>query len=159
MKEYLLILLGVSLLSGIVSILAPDGKLKRYIRLLTGLVVLCVLIRPALSLLKSAGDGIFDTGEAGREESVSAYDDIYNNNLKEAGEREVAKRLKDKIIKEFDVGEESIDVKAEFVSENDRYRVSTVWLTIRKGAVSTDPRKLVEYVENLLDCQCVIVYE
>ena len=69
------------------------------------------------------------------------------------------KRLKDKIIKEFDVGEESIDVKAEFVSENDRYRVSTVWLTIRKGAVSTDPRKLVEYVENLLDCQCVIVYE
>ena len=45
------------------------------------------------------------------------------------------------------------------MSENDRYRVSTVWLTIRKGAVSTDPRKLVEYVENLLDCQCVIVYE
>ena len=159
MKEYLLLLLGVSLLSGIVSILAPDGKLKRYIRLLTGLVVLCILIRPALSLLKSVENGISGAEGSGREESASVYDDIYNNNLKEAGEREVSERLKNKIIENFDIKEESIDVKTKFVLENDRYRVSTVWLTIRKGAISTDPRKLVEYVEKLLDCQCVIVYE
>ena len=42
MKEYVLMLIGSALICSLISMMAPEGKLQRYVALAGGLCILCV---------------------------------------------------------------------------------------------------------------------
>lgn len=159
MREYFMLLIGVSLFSGMIHMLAPEGNLKRYLRLLCSLILLCVLIRPVLSLLRSDSLGWLSGGEYDKESDRLYYEEIYHQNLMKADAEEIGKNLKYRISEEFSLDENSISVSVIVTTENDKNAVKCVNIIFHKEAISVNPRPIIEYVENLLSCQCVILYD
>lgn len=67
MKAYILSVAGVILISAIISILVPSGKMGKFIKGMTKLFILAVLISPFVSWLKG-GDFLFSSKDVGSDE-------------------------------------------------------------------------------------------
>ncbi len=67
MKAYILSVAGVILISAIVSILVPSGKMGKFIKGMTKLFILAVLISPLVSWLRG-GDFLFSSKDVGSDE-------------------------------------------------------------------------------------------
>ena len=159
MKEYLMTLISVSLLSGIMGMISPEGDLKKYVRLLCTLCVFCAMISPAFSLwqgMGSSGEEIL--GELIDKEDVN-YDEIYKDSLLSFGEVQAEETIKSNILERFLLSEDSIDVEVKSQSENDIEEWIAVTVLLRDEAIFTDPREILSLVESMVSCSCVIVYE
>ena len=51
MREYVLTLIGAALVTSLASMIAPEGKLGKYIAFAGGLCILCVSISPIYSFI------------------------------------------------------------------------------------------------------------
>ncbi|MDE6059394.1 MAG: stage III sporulation protein AF [Clostridia bacterium] len=98
MKEYVLAIAGVVLLSAVVSIIAPSGKMGKFIKGAMRLAILVVLISPFAKWI-GGGELSFSTAKIGED---GAYLSFCAERLSEEDEKEIESFLKD----EFDVGAE-----------------------------------------------------
>lgn len=64
MKAYILGVAGVILISAIISILVPSGKMGKFIKGMTKLFILAILISPFVAWLKG-GDPLFSSTDLG----------------------------------------------------------------------------------------------
>lgn len=163
MKTYIVSLLAVALISGIVSMLSPNGGsgIKKSVSLLSALCVLCILVRPIgkiASELKNAGS-IFERGIVSSNYSEENYAEIYNNNLIKYSEADVSEALGNMLCTEFELPAETIDVSAVMSDNGNEYIVDRVIICLRGKAVFSDPHKICEYVNSLLKCECEIIYD
>ena len=157
---YALTLIGVAIVSGIVNLLAPDGDVKRYVRLATALCLLCAVANPTVQFLRNNGLGVWleELAILGEEEKEN-YDEIYNNSLIAAGEEQAGIIIKNNILSDFSLEDDSIDVLVTFELKNDEPKIKELRLLLRDSAVFADPRELISYVEERYGCTCVIVYD
>ncbi len=159
MEGYLMTLIAVALMSGIVGMISPEGDVKKYVRLLCLLCLLCAMIGPALSALTNSEfsvDSLF--GETETEEPIN-YDEIYNNALIAGGEKQAEEAIKLSIIKEFDLPSDSLWITVQSKSKNDTNSLIEVTVTLGGKAIFADPQKIIQQVESMIDCRCIIVYE
>ncbi len=158
MKTYWATLLGVMVLSVVINMICHDGNLKKYVRLLSTLCVLCVLAAPLISL---ASEGGLDGGALWEElvETPSEdYDEIYHQALLNGSADYLESTLKSEMASSFSLASESFDVEAQFVSENDTYKLDEIRITLRDSAIFADPKQMISYVNEQLECDCVIIY-
>ncbi len=85
MKAYLLTLTGAILLSAIVSVLLPDGKMGRFLKGMTRLFVFSIVVVPLVSLFHEKKFD-FSTGETAMD---AAYLETCAELLERADEREI----------------------------------------------------------------------
>ena len=159
MKEYLMTLSGVMILSTLISTVCAEGNLKKYVRLLCSLCLLCALISPLFRLLS---EGEFDPvtlWEDAVEGEESDYDDIYHQALIENQVSYAEKLMKKQLSEEFELGEGTFDVRMETVSENGTAHVECVTLVLRDSAIFADPTKLAEYINETQKCECIVIYD
>ena len=158
MSEYLLTLAGVSILSGVVTMLGADGGMKNYIRLVCSLSVLCVLISPLITLAAGGElslDGLWDSLNG---EEID-YEEIYKESL-ESYEIETANQYLKRSIKEsLSVDPSDFDVSIQTVSKNGITEAESVWVILRDKGVLADPDAIVSLVNSQLKCPAIIVYE
>lgn len=158
MEGYLMTLISVSLLSGIVGMISPEGDTKKYVRLVSLLCLLCAMVGPALSLFGDSElslDGLL--GES-KEETVN-YDEIYNNTLIYGGERQAEETIHSSIVKEFDLPADSLEIRVRTESKNDTEPLVEVTVILRNQAIFADPKKIVAQIESMMDCRCTVFYE
>lgn len=160
MKAYVLTLVGVAMVSGIVNLLAPDGEIKRYVRLATAFCLICATANPMVAFLKNDGwesfvEGLSSLGEI----SDGNYDEIYKEHLISVGEERAENIIKNNIIEEFSLAEESFDVRVDFESKNGNSKIAELRILLRASAVFVDPRELISYVEEKYGCSAIIVYD
>ncbi len=160
MKNYIITLVGVALLSGAIQIIAPEGETKKYINLLAGLCAVCVVIAPFGSVIKalaSKDGGYFDKVlEAASEQSD--YESIYLENFKIHGAESLAEGLEEMISEEFGIKRENFSVTARMTYAENLLGVERITVYLKPAAIFADPHAIKDYVNTLLGCPCDIVY-
>lgn len=159
MKEYLATLVATTLLGGIVRMLAPEGKLQKYLRLTVSLCLVAALLGPLLGALGK--ERALSLGEILSEDENPQmnYDEIYYHSLENATKIQAEQIIRTKIYQKFSLSEETARITANFVTENDKLEISEICVSLRGTGILSEPREVVEFVRNEWDCPCVILYE
>ena len=159
MKEYFMTLMSVALLNGILHMISPEGDIKKYVRLLGALCLLCAMTVPLFSALAEGEGSLNFLTEFGQSTEQSNYDEIYQNSLLNGNKTETEKNIKTRMIQELSIEASTFDVSAEIVLKNEKTDLESVTVTLRDSAIFADPRQIIEWINGVYGCSCVIVYE
>lgn len=160
MKEFILTLLGVSLISGFASMLSPEGKgggLRSYLGFACAICALSVIAGPVVSFISTLADGELIEDISG-ETAVYDYEKIFDGTLVKEGERSVEKGLALILQKEFEIEEKNVNIDVKLYDNGASIEAKLVTVTLRGGAVFVDAHKIAERVEKLLSCECRVIY-
>lgn len=155
MKSYLYALLLVALATALVGILSPDGEkggMGKHLRLLSSLLLICVLIAP----LKSGISYLLEwsRGEIpipGLKEPDPEGDRLqFQEQMDNASREYVCQMLTQDLEQEFSIP--TGDVRCMIQWNGDTPTLVTVVLS--GSAIWKDPEVIEEYVSALLDCPC-----
>lgn len=140
MKQYIITIIGASLLSAAAGILAPD-KWRSYVRLITGLVIISCIISPIASIARS--DIFSDFGsfeETQQTEDENLHTRIIGEELKKRVDADIAERMKEEFnldvtadctIRINDEGEtegvESVRISGDKLTDMARNRICEVY--------------------------------
>ena len=158
-NEYLLTLIGASILVSTVAMLAPRGG-KRYVRLCSCLCLLCVILAPLPNIAKSLEDGSLSSlvGDGEADDMESFYEEIYNNTVNSANGEMIADALENMMTKDLSLPEGGFSVTVDTMTENGEVTVKKVTVRLGIEAIGKDPREIVGYLEKMLGCECEIIY-
>ena len=163
MREYLLTLISVSVICGVVQTLAPDSvgdKLKKHVKLLSSLCVLCIILAPISALLRELQENGIELGEWVLEiETVGEkYEDVYLESIGKYTVAELEEMSEIKVAERFGMDRKIFDVNVVVIAENDSLVVDRAVLSLHKTIDKNDPRDISEYISALLKCECGIIY-
>lgn len=163
MKDYIITLIGVSIVCGIVYILAPNGSgdgIKKHVKLVSSLCVLCIMIAPIGSFIEKLKSSEFNVlGEYTRsDESENEYDKIYNDMISVYSAEQISQKSEEVLQERFSLKEEDIKVMIYFSEEESEIYISKAAVILYTGAVGKDPREISDCVRELLKCECEIIY-
>ena len=156
MGEYVLNVVGVALAVGILEELLPNeyGS-KVYVRLLTGLCLLLVMLAPVGSLLRALPD-MFSEYEAIEEGADNEYERILSESLGEQVREQLAAAVRRDLSSRFGVNSERAEVGI-MLGGGDTLSVSRLVITLRGADILKDPYEIEDYFSRLLDCECAVI--
>lgn len=164
MKEYVLTLIGSALICSLTSMIAPEGKLGKYIAFAGTLCILCVSISPIYSfisdILGAEADDLAEYifGEYDRSDEDEGLLDVYEENLMYMGADNMSQGLKSMLCRDMGIKADDIEVYVELIETEEKFIPKKVSVVLYKSAVFYDPREISEYVNSLLGCACEIIY-
>ncbi len=153
MREYAISLIMVSLLCAVLSTLSPEGKMKRPISFSLSLVLLCVLISPlfgALGNIKDISQEFFLNTD------VSSDEPVANPDFEKETEDAICEGLIIALSDKFGMSEENIKAKCKIKIIGSEVLFLRVEITLSGRAVFSDIRKIEEYIESSLGCECEV---
>ena len=162
MKEYLIILIGTSLSISLFSLLIPDGATSKYVRLLSALFLVCVIISPINGLI----DGIraFASGELPIPEWEGATDTDPDKELQtaldNASKSYFLQSLTQMLEQEFSIHAGEISCNAVWQANADgQIKPTEIHILLYGSAIWKDPKKIESYINDLLGCKCIIAVD
>lgn len=162
MREYLITLLCIGSICGLAEMLAPSGKnggLAKHLKLVCALSVLCVVAAPIGAFLGELKQGKVDIfGDLDLDVTEQEYKETFIGYLEEYNADTISLALKDRICVEFDIKKEDIDVRTQLITEDEKCTIENITVALGVGAISKDPYAIAEFVENVVGCDCVIIY-
>ena len=163
MKEYFLILIGVSLICGFSSMLSPEGRgggLSRAVNLASSLCVLSVVISPVHSLILEASSGEVEILSQMKAEygDVDVLEDIYCDKLTEESVSYAERTLEELLCRNFSISSDSISLLLEVERAGESVRVCGARVYLSGGAIFKDADAISKYVESSVGCECKIIY-
>lgn len=111
-KTYINTILFSGILFVIIKLIVPNGKLKKYINVLIGVITIIIVFSPVITLVKNnnnlqASDILLNIASLDIFNSnytdLSSYDDVNKNNVRESFKESVENDIKEKIKKEANV--------------------------------------------------------
>ena len=161
MKEYFVVLVSIIFVGGMIVSVTPAGSFQKYMRFLCGLAVCGCVMFPLISgdIFKKIDPEDLVYILKSEEEGLGDYDEIYNLSLKNAGVENSEKHLKTLIIKELDANDSDIDVCLVTNDNSVEIYIERVEVIIYPSGVMLDPRKIQNIVYDVLECECIVIYE
>ena len=147
-------IVAVALLGGLCEELLR-GAMKRYIRWISGLAVLLVIVLPAGDLVRGLAEFFSDSALWEQFEdlgSESDYAEIMESELKDFGTKESERVLSAAIISRFSLNEK--DLRVELVESEGQYR-AVVYLSGK--AIWQNPYLIELYVNETFQLACDVV--
>ena len=160
MQEYLLKIIGISCVISAVCMITPQNG-RKYTKLVCTLSLLCVILSPLSDnslwdLSDKLSVGMLD-GEQG-ENAESIYEEIYNNTISRANEEKICVALKELMARDIGLSLEDFDVEVVTATDKGYIEVAQARVILRGSAVSHNPYEIIAYLEDMLECECSIVY-
>ena len=164
MKEFIITVVGVCLFGGIIELLSPEGEgggIKKHMKLLASLCVLTVISAPLVSFCRALSntdaESITDLFEI--EHYENKYDEIFNESISRYTAEELGRICEERVMVALGIKEEDVDI--EVVTENidGVISVNSARIIIYPSAIAHDPRDIKAIVENMLECECEIIYD
>ena len=138
--------------------LSPEGDLKKYIKLLASLCLVCAVSAPIFAVLSSDNIG-FDPIFRGEEQGSDRYEDVYGEALAKGAEETLERSLKERAVAELDLKESEIDIDVTLEKNDEKYSVTGATAYIRDGGIFVDPRKITALVNDVCGCVCTVIYD
>ena len=157
MKEYMLSLIGVSVLLGVLFMVAPS-KHKKHLRLLGGLCLLAVFTSSFSSFLNRDDLLLFGSQEPIGEDAKIVYEEIYHQTLSDANVERLELALESMMARDISMKREEFSVSIHWEWSQDRILLKNATVYLSGSAVLCDPKTMIGYVEERLNCPCEIVY-
>ena len=147
MSQYVYGIICASVAVGIAETLIPENaKTRAYLRLIFGLAVLLVIIKPIGGLaarLPQFSEEFFGDSSVGDE-----YAEIANGQLGEAYEKGISEALEESFgLSEFEVG----------VLMGDGRKPKRVTVTLLGKEIFRNPYVIEEYISKAFECDCVVI--
>lgn len=156
MGEYILSVVGAAFCVGLLEELVPNEfGTKAYLRLLTGLCVLAVMIAPMGRLLSSVEDLFFEIVEI-EECGENEYERILKESLGETVRSELAAAVKRDLAERFGVKNEGTEVGIQLGGEGG-LSVTRLIITLKGGDILKNPYEIEDYFGELLECECRVI--
>ena len=154
-KTYFLSLLGAAFLAAVVGVLAPDGSggVGKHLRLLSALVVLCVVAAPLPRLVSGLRDlpgRVTEIIRSPETDPETRSDDTLNA----ASRAYFAQALTAKLAERFSLRTDEIQCAIRWSPDGNDARPISVTLILTGSARWKDPREMEQYVRDLLGCPC-----
>ena len=163
MRDYILTLSCISVFCGIIHILSPAGDgggIKRNIRLITSLCVLCVALFPIGDFLIRLGEYEMDFWDEDFSAALEVeYEEEFLSAMLEYSDETVAELSAKMLLEKFDMQDGDISVVVFSCVENDNIKILRADIEIHPGGISQPPDPLKESLEELLGCECRIIYK
>ncbi len=157
MREYLLSLLAATLVISVLHILTPAGEgggLYKHYRLLSALLLVCLLLSPlagTLDVLQDIMDGSFRFPWE-EEEGTPDYREELDAAMNDASQVYVAQLLTQTLETEFSIPAGELRCVIEW--NPDGSKPTLVTLLLSGSAIWKDARAMQSFVEELLNCPC-----
>lgn len=163
-KNYLLTVIGASLLAALIGILAPKGEgegLSKHLRLLTSLFLICVMISPIKGLTETVtgwinGDVTFPWEET---EDEDHYREQMDEALESASKEYFTRQLTEAIKSQFSMEDGSVRCQIRWESNQEELRPARVAVILSGASIWKNPEHIEAFVEELLHCECVTAIE
>ena len=162
-KAYTISIFATALLITVVDILAPTGNgggLARHLRLVTSLVLVCILISPTVALVEKLGElanGEWELGD--NSQTQEGYNEQMQHALDNASKEYFEEMLTQTLCEQFDITEGDIRTHVEWVGDTTDLRPQKVTVILSGKAIWKNPAKIEEYVSSLLECECASAIE
>lgn len=163
LKSYFLSVAAAALIAAICSLLAPSGEgggIAKHVKLLTSLLLVCVLIAPVGNLIEGlqgalSGEITFPWEENGRDTEEENLQD----RLDEVSTAYFTELLTQSLEREFAIETGDLRCAIQWEGEGEQMRPARVTLLLSGKAVWKDPEAMEKFVTELLDCECVSAIE
>jgi hypothetical protein len=156
MGEYILSVVSAAFCVGLLEELVPNEfGTKVYLRLLTGLCILAVMIAPMGRLLSSVEDLFFEIVEL-EESGENEYEKILKENLGEAVRSELVVAIKRDLAERFGVKNEGTEVGIQ-LGGAEGLSVTRLIITLKGGDILKNPYEIEDYFGELLECECRVI--
>ena len=159
MEGYILGLVGAAAVMGIVESLVPqNGKTKHYVRLITALCMICLIVKPMTEMAEvlpdffaEAIEGVADNEDIARSE----YEAILEGEIVDTVRKELATAIQNELATRFNVTH--CEVGVSLVGINGELRAEQVVVTLMGKDIFKDPYAIENYLSHLLSCNCIVV--
>lgn len=153
MGEYILSVVGAAFCVGLLEELLPsEFGSKAYLRLLTGLCLLAIMLAPVGRCLAGLSE-LFGELSLIEEEEENAYERILRENLGETVRGELCEAVKRDLRERFGVKNERTEVGVQ-LGEGETLSVARVVITLKGSDILKNPYEIEEYFGELLRCEC-----
>ena len=158
MKEYLITLFLVCLVSAIVKTASPEGAMKKYIDILCSVCVISAVILPISTEISSI-DSISQVLFGDMDTESENYDEIYNNYLLEHSKENAKRVLEEELCGLFGKQNGAIGIHLGLQDDGVSVSVSSVKVILTPAAIDCAPRIIDEHLLERTGCKCEIIYD
>ena len=152
-------------MGGIVLAASPEGVksgIKKHMRLICSLCILCVMISPLTELIpgiKDIGEGLEGAGDSGGLQGF--YESIYEQSSGDGIAEAVGSAVKSQLCESFSIPQSEIRVGVELGDDDgDGFREPTKITVILSGmAIFNDPRPIEKLIRERFGCECACAIE
>ena len=159
MKDYFFTLIGASLCVMLISLLAPPGGSSKYVRLLTSLFLICVIVSPVggwIENIRDIANGKLPPPEWGASDGEDAEEELQNT-LNSASKDYFLQSLTQMLEAEFSISAGEIHCNAVWrEAEDGQLLPKEIHVLLSGAAIWKDPKKIESYIYELLGCSCII---
>ena len=169
MREYVLSIVCFSIAAGVAMIISPEGTrggLKKHMRLISSLCIVCILINPLAEVIDTIGafdadeiNGFFGADVEG--ELYEKYEEIYHNYLDGGYGENIGAAVKDSLYERFGIERENCRVLTEFRDrDGDGVREpSKITVVLSGGAKFKEPDSIKNFISGLFECDAAVAIE
>ena len=168
MREYVVSVVSFSSALGLVLLIVPDGVrsgLKKHVRLIGALCLICLLISPASKLLDafdklSLGDISGLVGNPVSDGLYDKYEEIYNDYVNGSYGENVGDAVKDALFERFSIKRDNCRVMVDLFDNGDGIsEPSKITVVLSGEGILSDPEKIKLFVSELFSCECAVAIE
>ena len=149
---------------GIVLIVSPEGirsGIKKHMRLICSLCMLCIMISPIGEILSGINDIGNKVNFGDGEQLHGIYESIYESRNEEGYNDSIGKAVKAELSEKMSILDKECRVMVEFSdADQDGFREPRKITVILSGSsVFKNPRQVEDYVSEKFGCECVCAIE
>ncbi len=153
MDKWVLSIVSTVLISSIIALLLPEGKMAKYVKFVFGILIILVIIQPVLDLKNNNYDFNFDY-----DETQIVFQDNYLNFVAE----EKIKSLKENIKYVLEQkGFKEVEINIEYTADNlNQVVIQNVRLDLKNSVYIYDSRHI-DIIEDIVKpvCKCLNIDE
>lgn len=157
MGQYIFGIIGAAAVIGVMeSVLPKGGKTKQYMKLITSLCLLCLVIKPVGAFL-DALPGHLSKGLGSLSESTavrSEYEAILEGEITDTVRKQLCDAIESELADRFSVS--NCEVGAALVRRDGVLTVTRVVITLMGKDIFKDPYAIEAYFGELLNCECIV---
>ena len=159
MKEYLICIFGISLLSAVARLICAGSSAKRHMEMLTTLCIIATVASPLASFF-AQGEGISELFDFDTQRAELNYEEIYGEYLILGNARTSQTILKEEIATLTGLSREGFDVELELsAKENGEVKITGATVYIYSEGISADPEIVTEHIFKRTGVECEIIYD
>ena len=157
MSAYMSAVIAVAAVTALVGMISPgDGAVKRYIKYISGLVMLSVIATPLIDALTSP----IELPEFSQSGGIETYEYNIREEIIKRAEQSLSDTVKDDLIRVFRINNDDIAVIVSLDSTDfDNIKIDSVTVTLRSYGAWTDTESIENYISENYDCEAQIRYE
>ena len=152
MKTYLLSLIASAAVAALVGFLSPEGNLGKYVKLVSTLLLLTVILAPLPTAIGSLRDlpALFRKTKTEAQTEEESLQNVLDATSKTYFAAELTERLEEK----FSITPGELSVVIRWEDRDEESIPAEVTLLFSGRAKWKDPKEAESYVSNLLGCPC-----